>query len=394
MFRDQSMIPLALSTIKKNTTSRYNVIAAPEGPGTDHKEYLHVWPRDAIFVALELKNFDRRTAEKVVENVLALPTDNGLFYQRYELDGKPDPRAWCNGDGSRQLDQDALRFVAVSKFPGLKIDLEKLKESYTALLNQIKDKKTTTDVWEQKKGYFFYTTAALIWGLKCAEKIIPGAKDQHKDVLKQMMDSLDSFYDEKLKSFVKSPSEKIIDLEVVLGLNILFESGLELFNTKEELLKVLSTLKAIEKELCVTVGKSKIPIRYKNDFWNGESVGANGSGRPWPMGAAMISQTYNHVADAALTIGEYELAREALENVHKWLGYVKSLPNIHVFPEQIDYDGSLPKLAPKPLTWCAAEVMKAERLYLDITERIAVYSTTRLLSSLYAPKLTVSFVLN
>lgn len=383
---------VALDMIMRNITGRYSVIAALEGPGTEHKEYLHIWPRDAIFVAIELKNFNPEMAAKLVDSILNLPTENGLFYQRYELDGMPDPKAWCNGDGARQLDQDALRFVAISRFPSLKIDLVKLKQSYSSLLDQLKNKKTSTDVWEQKRGYFFYTTAALIWGLTCAENIIPEAKSQHKDVLEGLIKSIDSFYDEKLKSFVKSSSEKIIDLEVLLGLNVLFESGLGLFNTKEKLLKVLSTLETVERELCVIVGNSKIPIRYKDDFWNGELVGSKGSGRPWPMGAAIMAQTYIHIVDAALAIGEEEIALKALENSRRWLSYIKDIPNINHFPEQVDYDGSLPKFVPKPLTWCAAEIIKVERLYSNIKERIAVYPTIHFLTSLYAPK--SEFILN
>jgi GH15 family glucan-1,4-alpha-glucosidase len=366
----------ALDAIKRNMTQTHSLSAALEGPGTDHKEYLHVWPRDAIFVAMELKNFDHIMAGKIVDNVLNLPTDKGLFYQRYELDGNPDPRSWCNCDNARQLDQDALKFIAISKFSDLRIDLEKIKESYTALLNQIKDKKTSTDVWEQKRGYFFYTTAVLIWGFKCAEKIIPESKTQHDDILKDIIESVDSFYDERLNSFVKSTSEKIIDLEVPLGLNILFESGLNLFNTKEKLLRVLSTLEAVEKELCVKIGKSKIPIRYKEDFWNGECVGKKGSGRPWPMGVAIIAQTYIHVANTSLKIGEFEIARKALEKTHEWLRQMKEIPNIHQFPEEIDYDGSLPNFVPKQLSWCASEIIKTERLYYDYFKKAFEYSNS------------------
>jgi GH15 family glucan-1,4-alpha-glucosidase len=390
MSGEQGITPLAFDSIVKNTTDNYSIIAASEGPGIGHKEYLHVWPRDAIFVALELKNFNAKMAEKIVKNILKLPTDNGLFYQRYELDGTPDTKAWCNGDGVRQLDQDALRFVIASKF-NLTLNIENLKKSYFALLNQIKNKKTSTDVWEQKTGYFFYTTAMLIWGLKSAENVIPESKDQHTDILRGLIETIDSFYDEKLGSFVKNPSEKIIDLEIVLGLNVLFESGLGLLNTKEKLLKVLSTLETIEKELCVKIGKTKIPIRYKNDFWNGEFVGSNGSGRPWPMGTAMIAQAYVHIVDAALEISEFEIAMEALEKASVWLNYLKLIPNIREFPEQVDYDGSLPNLVPKPLTWCAAEIMKTERLYSNIKKRIIVYSKNYFISSIQTPKL--NFVL-
>lgn len=362
MFKISELAKSAIRTIESNTTEN-GVIAALEGPGKEHKEYLHIWPRDTIFVALELKNFNKSLAEKMIQSIIDLPTDNGLFYQRYELDGLPDDRAWCNGDGARQLDQDALKFVALAKFPNIKFNPKKLRKSYNTFLEQIKSKKVSTDVWEQKRGYFFYTSAAISWGLKSIEKLIPSSKKQHRDILNEVIKSLDSFFDEKLKSFVKSPSEKIIDLEVVLGLNVLFES--KIFNTKEKIEKAVSTLKAVEDEIVVTVGNTKIPIRYKNDFWNGEAVGQNGSGRPWPMGIAFISQTYSHIAKAALSVGEQKIAEDALKNANRWLSYLKTVPSINKFPEEIDFDGSLPKLVPKPLTWCAAEIIKAERLFLE-----------------------------
>jgi GH15 family glucan-1,4-alpha-glucosidase len=312
-------------------------------------------------------------AEKIIENVINLPHDNGLFYQRYNPDGQPDPHGWCNNNDSRQLDQDALGLVAISHFPSLKKDSVKVLKHYNELLKRIKSKNTSTDVWEQKRGYFFYTTASLIWGLICAERIIPESKIKHEDVLKELIKSLDCFYDEKLASFVKSPSERIIDLEVALGINVLFESGLNIFNNREKILRVFSTLEKIEKELCFKINGIKIPIRYKEDFWNGEYVGSKGNCRPWPMGSAIISQAYFHLSEASLKIEDYELFWKALKNAKRWLRYARLTPNIENFPEQIDYDGSLPKSVPRPLTWCAAEVLKAERIFYQTKEKYRPY---------------------
>jgi GH15 family glucan-1,4-alpha-glucosidase len=266
------------------------------------------------------------------------------------------------------LDQDALKLVAVAEFPRLKFDKKKLKQCYESLLKYLVDNKTVTDVWEQKRGHFFYTHAALIWGLKSAEKIFTKPKRKHKKILKKLIRDLDSYYDKNLNSFVKSLEERIIDLEVVLGLNILFE--LNLIKTKEKIKKVISTLQAVENELSVNIRKLKIPLRYKGDFWNGECVGPNGNGRPWPMGSAMISQAYSHVSRVALSLGEYDLARKSLHDTKRWLNYVKKLPNIEKFPEQIDFDGSLPQFGPKNLTWCASEIIKAHRLYSEIIKTL------------------------
>jgi GH15 family glucan-1,4-alpha-glucosidase len=352
-----NILPLALDAIRRNVTRDFGVIAAPNGPGS---EYMHIWPRDSIFVALEVMRHDNKLAERIVERIVNLPHDDGMLYQRYNPDGKPDPNGWCNHEKARQLDQDALKFVALSHFPGT-IGRDKLLRFYRELLKRIKNRDSSTDVWEQKRGYFFYTTASLIWGLLSIEKIVPGIGSNHRSILKDLIKSIDSFYDEGLKSFVKSPSERIIDLEVVLGLNVLFESDLNILD--RDLQRVVSTLEALEDELCYVVCGIKIPIRYKGDFWNGEFVSEEGDCRPWPMGCAMISQTYSHVADRALKSGDYEMYEKSLRNAKRWLEYLKMIPNIKHFPEQIDYDGSMPRCVPRPLTWCAAEMMKAERLY-------------------------------
>ena len=65
------LLKLAMQTIEQNIFYD-RVVAAPEGPGTDHKEYLHIWPRDSLMVALELKNSNPELAEKIVKSVLAL----------------------------------------------------------------------------------------------------------------------------------------------------------------------------------------------------------------------------------------------------------------------------------------------------------------------------------
>jgi GH15 family glucan-1,4-alpha-glucosidase len=358
-----NIVPLALDAIKRNVTRGYGVIAASEGPGN---EYMHIWPRDSIFVALEMLRHDRGFAKKIVENIANLPHDRGMLYQRYNLDNNPDSKGWCNSEKARQLDQDALKFVAMSHFPK-SVDKEKMLKQYSEFLKRIKNRDSSTDVWEQKRGYFFYTTSSIIWGLLSAEKIIPKLRYRHRKILKEMVKSLDSFYDEEIKSFVKSPTERIIDLEVVLGLNVLFESGLKIFVSREDLAKVISTLEKLEDELCYHVCGVKVPIRYKGDFWNGED--ACGSCRPWPMGCALISQAYSRIAERALEIEDYELSKKALRNAKRWLGYMKSVPNMEHFPEQIDYDGSLPKNVPKPLTWCAAETLKADRIYSETKKK-------------------------
>ncbi|MEM7818749.1 MAG: hypothetical protein QW403_01200, partial [Candidatus Aenigmatarchaeota archaeon] len=218
-----------------------------------------------------------------------------------------------------------------------------------------------------------------------------GKNKEDKKILDELIESLESFYDKKIKSFVKSPSERIVDLEVVLGLNILFESKLEILKKKENLERILSTLEKVEEELCVKVKGVKIPLRYKDDFWNGETISGKGSGRPWPMGCALITQAYCYLARNAFEVKAYEIALKALKGAKKWINYMRKIPNVYYFPEQIDFDGSLPKYCPKPLTWCAAEFMKAERVYFETRKRIKEFSEVLTLLEIYKPKFNFYF---
>lgn len=354
------MEKLALEAIKNNTLESGAIVAAASGPSAHgHDEYKHVWPRDALLVAIELSNHSPTHALKIYSFISKLPRDRGLFFQRYELNGRPDDRAWCNAHGRRQLDQDALFLLATYKLsPFKKIDA---LCTVKALLKAIHSKQASTDVWEQKQGYFFYTTCALIAGLRAAKKLFHEFPELSKTIF-ELEGSIESFYDLELKSFVKSPSEKVIDLEVLLGLNLLLESGSPLARGKEFVERSISTLSNLEGELVVFVKGAGIPLRYQGDFWNGEVVGDAGIGRPWPMGSALLSQTYSLLTKAAKENGLNKAAEYCFVKSGAWLSQAKQIPGMEWFPEQVDFDGSIPFNSPKPLSWCASEYLKANRL--------------------------------
>ena len=120
----------ALESIEKNVREQ-GILAASSGPGEQGEEYLHIWPRDAVLVALELLNHDKPKAFQILSAICNLKTDGGLLFQRYEEDGEVDSKAWCNHTGKRQLDQDALKFVAASK--GATFNLEELYKGFISL---------------------------------------------------------------------------------------------------------------------------------------------------------------------------------------------------------------------------------------------------------------------
>lgn len=361
------MLIEALEVIKTNVT-RSGIAAATNGPiSKGHKEYRHVWPRDAILCALEWKDYEPQKAYDSIESICNLPVnDSGLLYQRYEFDGTPDKFGWTNTVGTYQLDQDALMLAGASKLPKNRLTENLKKKLYLHYLNLIKyiqSKDTSTDVWEQKQGYFFYTTAALIWGLESVEKIFEKNEldSTHAQIKTTLIKSVDIFYNQTVGSYVKNPAEPIIDLEVILGLIILNETSIE----KNEIFlkRMLNSLFVFENELMIKIGNGAAPIRYDGDFWNGEHVGGAGIGRPWPMGTCLLSSAYSIASVNSKNNGKNNLFNCCLNKSKIYLGLAKKTPHANKFVEQIDKNGYIPTRGPVGLSWAASEYLRAIKLY-------------------------------
>ncbi|MBI5229278.1 hypothetical protein HY991_04145 [Candidatus Micrarchaeota archaeon] len=336
------------------------LVAASSGPVTEgHADYYHVWPRDAVLCALELCERNQPQGKQIIQWIIDLPTEKGLLLQRYEISGEPDPKGWCNAEGTRQLDQDALKFVGVSTiYDELSQEQKnKMHSDYVQFINAVKSKQSSTDVWEQKQGYFFYTTAALVWGVEKGNEIFGG---ENEVLLKELVESINHFYNPVLQSFVKGPNEKYVDLEIVLGINILLQT--HYFRNEPFLKKAISSLNIFEEDLVVEGNGFIAPIRYNKDFWDGEKVGSEGIGRPWPMGCALLSQTYSRLAVLAAELNQEATAIECSKKANYWLTQLEKMPFCHAFPEQVDVDGHIPENSPKPLAWAAAEYLRAKRL--------------------------------
>jgi len=349
------MKSLAFEAVSANAC-KAGIAAAATGPNAPdgHAEYVHVWPRDAALVALELGEHGASEAKALAGALCALERDSELLFQRYELNGEPDPRGWCNEAGKRQLDQDALVFLAAQRL-GIQHTA-----GLDALLKEVEAGTPSTDVWEQKQGYFFYTTCALACGINAAAKLASGQRIRCKKTVSMLVQSLDSFWNNELKCFTKTP-QGTIDFEAALGITLLLQ--FKPFNPDFRFLcRSLLTLKKIEKELSVRVGCSKALIRYKGDFWDGERVGPEGIGRPWPMGNLFVSEAYSLLAIEFSRMKNKTIAKQCLEKAKAWLASTEELPGFNEFPEQVDPKGFVPASSPKKLSWCAAEYLKATRL--------------------------------
>lgn len=352
------MNELALEVIRRNSC-KAGLAAACSGPATPdgHLEYVHVWPRDAALVALELAHCDAVAAAALTSSLAALQRDNGLLFQRYELNGRPDERTWCNFNCSRQLDQDALVLLSAYK---TKVVLPELKSGLEALFAQVEARLPCTDVWEQKQGYFFYSTCALACGLAAAGKMIKSERSRCDATVRRLAESLDCFWDNELRCFTKTP-DGTVDFEVALGIALVLEYK-PFAPDFRFLCRVLLSLGRIENELAARVGNSFALLRYKEDFWDGERVGAAGIGRPWPMGNLFVSEAYSLLAIEFKQLKNKRLDAHCSKKAGVWLAAAEAIPGFNEFPEQVGASGFAPPNSPKQLSWCAAEYLKALRL--------------------------------
>ena len=160
---------------------------------------------------------------------------------------------------------------------------------------------------------------------------------------------------------MKSPGEPAMDLEVALGLCVLFESG-AFSGSRPFLYRALNSLALFETDLLQPAGNSFAPIRYHGDFWDGERVGPAGIGRPWPMGTAMLSSAYGYAAIEAEKQGDEQTASYCRTQAIQWFTALCKLPYASTFAEQVTVEGHLPPAGPHRLSWAAAEYLRARRV--------------------------------
>lgn len=336
--------------------------------------YSYVWPRDGAFItmAFDLAGF-QEVSKLFFTFCNEVITKDGFFNHKYSPDGSVGS-SWhplVDKNSQQQLpiqeDETALVVYALWKHFQIYRGFEFIKEVYpnlvlkaTDFLLRYIDPKTglpqpSYDLWEEKRGVFTSTVAAVIAALNAGAqfakvfydrprfKILSNAASRMKKAM------LNHLYDQKQGCFVKAiyPNNKK-DLTIDSSLALLFT--LEVFAPNDPILQ--NTMHSIEEKLWI---RSKVGgiARHENDSF--QRVDNIFTGNPWMISTLWFARWKIALAETI----------DGLENGVNLLYWANqhSLPS-GILAEQINPLNGKP-LSVSPLIWSHAEFVIAITEFLN-----------------------------
>ncbi|MCI4323925.1 MAG: glycoside hydrolase family 15 protein [Thermoplasmata archaeon] len=298
--------------------------------------YNYCWWRDGGYVAKAMDEAGLyEYAERFLNFALSCQSSNGSFRHRHFPDGAFGS-SW-HPPPFLQIDQTGTVLAAVWHHFKRRMDLDVLLEfwpmvkSAADFLLSFRDPesalpKRSYDLWEERDGVHFYSTAVVSHALERAARIgLELGKDAERwrvaaDAMRES--ALERFYDPKLDRFVRSldPRDERLDSSMLLA----FKLGL----ISESDPRTRTLVDAIEQRLwSPRVGGL---ARYEGDEYYGHE-------NPWIVSTLWL-------AEARLLLGDRERCRELLE----WV--VTNATPSGLLAEQIDSTTKEPRSA-TPLTW-------------------------------------------
>lgn len=277
--------------------------------------YSFCWPRDAVFITEALDAVGMVEEAEKFYSIFAKSTQskNGMWEQRFYTDGRLAP-SW-----GYQIDETAaIIFGAYAHYKVIKnktflkdnlkmlenacIFLQKYSED---LLNNGGKFRASYDLWEEFEGISLYSISSIFAAFHSMIKIYNAVKDQFENnrlkieainkqlkklevlILNMKEYSLNKFYDETKKSFVRNTVDRKVDISMLGAV-----TPFKMFTPKEK--NIQNTVERINMTIRTYTGGY---IRYEGDSYMG---GYN----PWPI-ANLWMACYN------LEAGEN---KKALEN--------------------------------------------------------------------------------
>ena len=340
----------------------------------DH--YSYMWPRDSAFVcdALDRAGFPELTRRFLLFAHDAIRED-GYFLHKYNPDGSPAPlwQPWVR-DGRAQLpiqeDETALVIWLLARHYARTRDLELLRGVYKRLvasaadfLVAYRDSETglplpSYDLWEERRGTFTFTCAAVWAGLQAAAELanLVNEQDRRAIYVKAASEVREAMrrhlWLEEEGRFARGIVDGTLDKTVDASAFAVFHLGV--FPAASALVE--GTMRAIREKLWVQTDVGGV-ARYENDQYHRIS-GEPGrvTGNPWILCTLWLAE---HVMAKASTRDSLERALDLV----RW-ARAKATASM-ILPEQIDpYDGQ--PLSVAPLTWSHAQVISVVHGYLDV----------------------------
>jgi GH15 family glucan-1,4-alpha-glucosidase len=342
--------------------------------------YCYLWPRDGAIAAMA---FDKAGFQEVSRLFFQfcnrVITEEGFFHHKYSPDGSVGSswHALVDSQGRPQLpiqvDETALVLLALWKHFQINRDLEFIGEVYPRLvikasefLLSYRDEETglpkpSFDLWEEERGVFTSSAAAICAALGAASRFAKVFYDrQRQDILGQAAQSmkqamLTHLYDPRLGRFIKSiRADGTRDSTIDSSLSFLWSC--EVFDARDEVVE--GTMKAIMDRLWVRTEMGGV-ARYENDSYH--RVTKDIPGNPWFICTLWLARW--QIARAR-SLTELKKGSELLS----WV--VGRALKSGVLAEQIDPSKGTP-LSASPLIWSHAEFVIAVAECLDKHRKLA-----------------------
>ncbi len=359
----------SLLVLRTQIDNRGAILAANDSDNMNFNRdtYSYVWPRDGALIAYALDSAGMADLARRFFNFCAETiTEDGYLLHKYTPDGAfgSSWHPWVGRGGEQQLpiqeDETALVIHALWRHYQQFTDLEFITPLYSKLIKRAADfmaeyreprtglPEACYDLWEERRGIWSFTTAAVWAGLTAAANFAEVFGEQTTAIryaaaaAEIKAAALTHLWDAEANRFrrglcVDTRGELQPDLAIDSSLYGLFYFGMLPADDP----RVVSTMETVRRRLW-----SKTPVggiaRYENDYFHQVSQDiANVPGNPWFICTLWLAQW--HIARAR-RLTDLMPARELLEWAAKY-----AAPS-GVMAEQVNpYTGEPMSVA--PLTW-------------------------------------------
>lgn len=381
------MFHRSLLVIRTQTDNRGAILAANDSDvllyHRDH--YSYMWPRDGALVAyaLDMAGYPEITG-KFFELCRDIITEGGYFLHKYNADGTLGSSWhpwWKNNEIQLPIQEDETALVLFALgyhfrvyrnidfietlYPNLIIRaadfLEKYRDPVTGL------PLSSFDLWEERRGVFTFTCAAVYAALIVAASFASLFNDRalhekYSRAAAEVREGMEKYlYSPELGRFLRGiyiQKNGTIEKDSTPDSSIygVFEFGA--FSPQDS--RVIKTMNSIREMLWVKTETGGM-ARYVDDYYFRKSDDIrNVPGNPWVICTLWMAEWY---AESANNLAELAWSREIIEWAVRY-----ALPS-GLLPEQVHpYTGE--DLSVSPLTWSHSTFILAVEKYLTRYEQL------------------------
>lgn len=377
-----SFFRFSLLVIRTQVDSNGAVLASPDTDimATNRDHYAYVWPRDGALVAAVLDRAGYgEVARAFYQFCAAAISEHGYFWHKYHADGTIGSTWLARIAGGReqlpiQEDETALVIWALWRHYLIYRDMEFVASLYDSLVRPAADFMTlyrdantglplpSYDLWEERRGVFTCTTAAVAAGLDAAGKIAlmlgdATAGNRWLEAAQEVKEALvEKLYVRDVGRFIRgltcdAASNLVPDYTLDASLCGVF--AFDVLPADDP--RVTGTMRAIEEGLWARTEVGGVARYVNNDYYFRRSDDVQTvPGNPWFITTLWLAEWYA----AARTARELGRARELLY----WAYGLRSPAGM--LAEQVHpYTGE--PLSVSPLTWSHAAYCQVILRYID-----------------------------